>query len=343
MALKQNNLVVKKNVLNELRANNMTLQELRFFSIYLSRINPEDISTRIVRFSVSDFQKIMELQDRIKIDYLKQVTNSLLCKVVNIPNERGGYTGFQLFKECTVDMDNKKEWYIEIDAHDKALPLMFEFKEKYFSYKLWNALKLKSSNQLRMYEILKQYEKIGYRIMTIEYLKTQLGIDEKQYTRFNNFKQWVLEPCQKALEENTDIRFTYEPYGTKGKGGKVLELKFNILKNNCYQDQLTLDEFIEEQKELEINPEDEQQEQEISRYDSRINFMREACNNEFSKEEIIVLYNTAHKILSDSDFHDDLTLFHFFKDKYDELNMRNKKSNIKYRFNYLKKIFDAEV
>lgn len=342
MALKQNNLIVKKNVLNELRANNMTLQELRFFSIYLSRINPKDINTRIVRFPLEDFKLIMEL-GRLNIDYLKQVTNSLLCKVVNIPNERGGYIGFQLFKECTVDMNDKKEWYIEIDAHDKALPLMFEFKEKYFSYKLWNALKLKSSNQLRMYEILKQYEKIGYRIMTIEYLKTQLGIDEKQYTRFNNFKQWVLEPCQKALEENTDIRFTYEPYGTKGKGGKVLELKFNIFKNNCYQDQLTLDEFIEEQKELEINPEDEQQEQEISRYDSRINFMREACNNEFSKEEIIVLYNTAHKILSDSDFHDDLTLFHFFKDKYDELNMRNKKSNIKYRFNYLKKIFDAEV
>lgn len=341
MALKQNNLIVKKNVLNELRANNMTLQELRFFSIYLSRINPKDINTRIVRFPLEDFKLIMEL-GRLNIDYLKQVTNSLLCKVVNIPNERGGYIGFQLFKECTVDMNDKKEWYIEIDAHDKALPLMFEFKEKYFSYKLWNALKLKSSNQLRMYEILKQYEKIGYRIMTIEYLKMQLGIDEKQYTRFNNFKQWVLEPCQKALEENTDIRFTYEPYGTKGKGGKVLELKFNIFKNNYYQDQLTLDEFIEEQKELEVNPEDEQQEQEISRYDSRINFMQEACNNEFSKEEIIVLYNTAHKLLSDSDFHDDLTLFHFFKDKYDELNMRSKKSNIKYRFNYLKKIFDAE-
>lgn len=344
MKLKQNHLVIKKNVLNELRANNMTLQELRFFSIYLSRINPEDISTRIVRFSVSDFQRIMELQDRIKIDYLKQVTNSLLCKVVNVPNERGGYTGFQLFKECTVDMDNKKEWYIEIDAHDKALPLMFEFKEKYFSYKLWNALKLKSSNQLRMYEILKQYEKIGYRIITVDCLKMQLGISEKEYKRFNNLVYRVIEPCKRALEENTDIRFTYEPYGTKGKGGKVLELKFNIFKNNCYQDQLTLDEFIEEQKKIEIHPEDEKREStEKSRYDSRISFMQEACNNEFSKEEIIVLYNAAHKILPDSDFHDDLTLFHFFKDKYDELNMRSKKSNIKYRFNYLKKIFDAEI
>ena len=83
----------------------------------------------------------------------------------------GGYNGFQLFKDCTVDIDDKAEWYIEIDAHDKALPLMFEFKDKYFSYQLWNALRLKSPNQLRMYEILKQYEKIGIRILSIDELK----------------------------------------------------------------------------------------------------------------------------------------------------------------------------
>lgn len=341
MALKKNNLVVKKNILNELRANNMTLQELRFFSIYLSRINPNDIETRVVRFPLEDFRLIMEL-GRLNIEYLKNTTNSLLGKIINIPLESGGYEAFQVFKRCKVFLENEI-WYIEIDAHDQALPLMFDFKEKYFSYKLWNTLKLKSSNQIRMYEILKQYEKIGYRIMTVDYLKMQLGIGEKEYQRFNNLVYRVIEPCKKALEENTDIKFTYEPYGAKGKFGKILELKFNIFKNNCYQDQLTLDEFIEEQKKIEIHPEDEKREStEISRYDSRISFMQEACNNEFSKEEIIVLYNAAHKILPDSDFHDDLTLFHFFKDKYDELNMRSKKSNIKYRFNYLKKIFDSE-
>lgn len=52
-------IVEKRNVLNELRSNNMTLQELRFFSIYLSRINPWDVSTRVVRFPLSDFQRIL--------------------------------------------------------------------------------------------------------------------------------------------------------------------------------------------------------------------------------------------------------------------------------------------
>lgn len=131
----------------------MTLQELRFFSIYLSKINPKDISTRIVRFSLSDFQKIMEL-DKLRISYINHVTDSLLCKIVRIPlDKRGNYTAFQLFKKCTVNIDKTGERYVEIDGHDDALPLMFEFKSKFFTYQLWNALRLKSSNQLRMYEI----------------------------------------------------------------------------------------------------------------------------------------------------------------------------------------------
>ena len=50
-------IVQKRNVLNELRKNSMSLQELRFFSIYLSKINSRDISTRIVRFSLEDFKR----------------------------------------------------------------------------------------------------------------------------------------------------------------------------------------------------------------------------------------------------------------------------------------------
>ena len=43
--IQKNYLIKKRNVLNEIRANNMTMQELRFFSIYLSKINPQNINT----------------------------------------------------------------------------------------------------------------------------------------------------------------------------------------------------------------------------------------------------------------------------------------------------------
>lgn len=333
MSIKKEYIITKRNVLNEIRTNNMTLQELRFFSIYLSKINPKDISTRIVRFPLSDFQKIMEF-DKLKINYITHVTDSLLCKIVRVPlDEKGNYTAFQLFKKCTVNIDETGERYIEIDAHDDALPLMFEFKDKYFTYQLWNALRLKSSNQLRMYEILKQYEKIGERIISVEELKDLLGIKVNEYKRFGDFKTNVLQVCQLALQTNTDIKFSYEPTGKKGKGGKILFLKFTIQKNKDYVDKLSLNKFIEQQTIIDnLNTKK-------SKLEERLDFMSSACDNEFSNSQIQVLYNLAYEILPYSKFGDDLKLFHFFKDKYDQMIMRSEQTKIHNRFNYLQSLF----
>jgi len=88
--------IEKRNVLNELRSSNLTLQQLRLFSLYLAKINPRDISTREVKFKLDDYCRIMGL-GKPKIEYLQKSTNDLLSKVVNIPNENGkGYKAFQL-------------------------------------------------------------------------------------------------------------------------------------------------------------------------------------------------------------------------------------------------------
>jgi len=341
MAIKKNNMIEKRNVLNEIRCNNMHLQELRFFTIYLSRINARNPEkTRLVRFPVSDFLAIMEL-DNINISQLKRTTNSLLGKVINVPTESGGYRAFQLFKECAIEKDETKdEWYIEIDAHDRALPLMFDFKRDYFTYELWNALRLTSSNQLRMYEILKQYEKRGERILTLEELKNLLFIGENEYSRFDNFKSKVLESCQKALEENTDIYFEYELL--KKARGKVYAVKFSIFRNREYKDQLTLNEFINMRSDV-INEDEVSEVDEVEyQHIEKLEFLSGACNNEFSQAEMQVIYDILLKILS----FDELSgteAYDYLKRKYDELLSRAERINIDYRFGYLKKILEVAI
>lgn len=350
MKLKKNHVIQKRNVLNEIRANSMTIQELRFFSIYLSKIHkdkPEE--TRVVRFPMDDFQAIMEF-GRLNMKQLKSTANSLLCKIVNVPNERGGFTAFQLFKECTVDQDEHGEWYVEIDAHDKALPLMFEFKNKYFTYQLWNALRLRSSNQLRMYEILKQYQTVGYRILTIEDLKALLGIGKDEYSYYKDFRVRVLDACQQALREHTDIKFTYEPHGKKGKGGKILALKFIIEANKDFIDQLTLDMYIDEQKLTEtdaplnlndINSDDTADLLDaglITTKDDRLIFLRDAVNNEFTIEQINVLYDIIIRDMPSLIHGDGIELYHHFMAKFNYMKEKVSKGEVKFPFGYLKSI-----
>lgn len=241
IVLKETDLVEKRNLLNEMKTKHMTLQEVRFFSIYLSKINPRNKESRYVRFPLEDFRNIMEL-GRLNVSSLQETTDRILSKIINIRSGNGGYTGFQLFSRCKVDKDDAGEWFIEINAHDEALPLMFDFKKEYFTYELWNALKLGSPNQIRMYELLKQYEKLGERTISLQDLRDFIGIREDQYPRFGDFKTWVLKKAQQALKEFTDISFEYELIK---KGAKVFAIKFLIFKNDDYTDQICLAEFIQ--------------------------------------------------------------------------------------------------
>ena len=328
--------VEKRNVLNELRSNNMTLQELRFFSIYLSKINPWDKSTRFVRFPLDDFRRIMGLGSGENIAHFRYTIRHILQQVVEVPNERGsGYTAFQLFKRAKVEKNENDEWYVEFDAHDDALPLMFDFKNRYFKYELWNALRLKSPNQVRMYEILKQYEGLHKRELTVTELRELLGIGKNEYTDrtgWSNFKKKVLDSCQQALKETTDICYTYER-GKVGKGGKWLSIIFHIEKNEDYVDQLTLDEFIAQQPAPDPLPlgtmgedgefvgqttffddyddyDEDEDEKWVKLYGSeKAAELAEACKYEFSKAEMDVILGLMRDIyipkdeLTDSSHH----------------------------------------
>ena len=237
-------IIEKRNVLNEIRASNLTLQELRFFSIYLSKINPRDENTRSVKFPFADFKKIMDF-GKLNIQQLKNSADSILGKKVFIPLESGGFEGIVLFDKCKVDKNSNGEWFVEISASNAAMPLMFDFKERYFRYELWNALRLKSPNQIRMYEILKQYENLGKREISVKDLRELLGISDTEYssrTGWSDFKKGVLDSCQKALKEITDISYTYER-GKTGTGGKWLTIIFHISKNVPVNTQMTLFEY----------------------------------------------------------------------------------------------------
>ena len=337
--------VSKRNVLNELRSNNMTLQELRFFSIYLSKINPQDIDTRVVRFPLDDFQKIMNL-GKLNITQLKSNIDSLLTKVVHVPNENGGFSAFQLFKRCRVNKDELDSWFVEIDAHDDALPLMFDFKEKYFKYELWNALRLKSSNQIRMYEIMKQYEFIGHHEWSVQELRELLYIGENEYsgrTGWSDFRKNILDACQAALKESTDICYTYER-GKTGKGGKWLTIIFHIEKNNDYIDQLTLADFIDMQPSSQLIEDDMIEgratffEEEIEYGSELANFLgRNALDNEFTPEQVRVIQDFVIQAVPASDYLE--------RNNYliRMVHKMNAQPNIKNRYAYLCKMLEQDL
>ena len=341
--LSEANWIVKSNTLNEIRDNKMTPSQLRFFSIYLSKINPQNNETRLVTFPLSEYARIMGFK-QINITRLHDTAEQLLGLTATFTqyDKSGRFAGMticQLFKLFKLFKDeNNEEWFVSIDCHDEVLSYMFDFKKYYFKYQLWNALRLGTVNQLRMYEILKQYETAGAREIKLTDLRSFLGIGEDEYPRWDRFKDRVLDSCQQALSENTDIKFTYEPI-KKGRGGKITAIKFIIEKNDNYIDQLTLDEFIETQSVPEVDGELQEMEFE----NKRLEFLAEACNNEFTEEEMQVIYDLIKIIEPNSK---GTSQYDYLLKKYNELKYRVSRTDLdplRSRYAYLKKLIESDT
>lgn len=103
-------------------------------------------------------------------------------------------------------------------------PFLLELSSKFTSYKLANVVKLKSTYAIRIYELLKQYEDLKERTISLENLRYYLDAMDV-YPNYANFKQRVLKPSQKELEQKTDISFEFEEIKI---GRKVHKIRFII-------------------------------------------------------------------------------------------------------------------
>lgn len=332
--------VTKSNALNELRANNMTLQELRLLAVYLSKINPFDKDTAEVRFPIKEFHAIMEVEMKwLRPSYYKDVAKRMLHKVIEIPSKYG-FEAFTLFKRVKYEQnEDTGEHYFEMSASEYAMPLIFELRGNFFRYKLWNALRLGGKNQLRMYEVLKQHEYRGYCVIPVQELRAQLGIEEHEYPVYANFRRMVLEPCKKAISESTDITYTFE-VNKRGAKGKVLELKFTICVKKDFMDQLALDNYVEAGDIIDTDqdpvnqlaywdtPEDELDEDELTPRQKKLLFLRDAVGGEFTEKQMITLLDLILDKVKDI-AGDDMKCFHYLRERYNHAKLTEERGDIR--------------
>ena len=230
--------VKKSNILNELRNANASLIEYRLFCVYLAHI-PMNSDDNVVKFSLADYAKIAGL-DRPRYLDLKAQAENIVGMTATIENGEGGFSVYSLFSEFKLFKEDE-QWMVSLECNAKIAPKIREQRGRFLRYKLYNTIYLKSYNQQRIYELLKQYERIGARAIDLADLRAYLSIGDNEYPVWGDFSQKVLKVAQKALRENTDIYFEYAPIKKKGK---VVAVRFDIYKNHSFIDQLRIDDFL---------------------------------------------------------------------------------------------------
>jgi len=223
--INKNQVATRSNILIEAR-HKLNLQEQRFFLWVISCIQPDDKEFEEYVFNVSTFSELIDSPDTNSYKSLKEVTKSIIGKVVEVPREDGkGIIQVGLISSADY---NYGEGTVSVTVHQKLKPYLLDLKEKFTSIQLKNIMPLRSIYSQKIYELLKSRQGLGQRKFSVEELRDKVGLDKGVLSRWDNFETRVLKTSEKEINEKTDILIKYEKIKT---GRKYTAVNFTIKSN----------------------------------------------------------------------------------------------------------------
>ena len=222
IAIQHNNLVQAKY--------SMTLQQKRVMIWLVSQIKPTDEDFKEHILSVKELIEVCQLSGESAYKQLKDITFSLIEKgirIIDITNPKE-------------DIETQISWLssakyrygrVTLTFSPELKPYLLLLKEKFTSVNMIDMMQFKSVHAIRIYELLKQYENIGERILDIEEIKECCGVKDK-LKKYDHFEKYLLLIAQREINEKSDIHIEFErikPFR------KIEGIKFIITKNKGYE------------------------------------------------------------------------------------------------------------
>jgi hypothetical protein len=220
-------IVTQSNQLVEARYN-LPLAEQRLILTMIARIQPDDEDFKPYRISIRELAEFMGIDKNSAYRECKKITKSLLSRVLEIA-EPG-----QLVQTGWVSSAQYIEGsgMVSLCFDPLLKPYLLKLKGNFTSLKLEMILSFKSQYTMRVYSLLKRYERFKMREIPLDQLREILGLQKNQYSLYGNFKTDLLKPIQKELIEKADLYFEFEEIKY---GRRVGALRFKIFSQQNLQ------------------------------------------------------------------------------------------------------------
>ena len=231
-------LVKKANKLVESRYK-FDIWETRVFLSVLAQINRGDEDFHVYRIWYKDVIKAFGLRSAQSYEFLREAAKGLMRKVFYVTNFDNGHrreTEYHIIRSVNYLAEGEKssdnQEYIDLTIDPEMKPLLLQLGNNYkggkgedfTAYDLQNVVKL-GAYHVRIYELLKQYQRIGHRKLDVDEVKRMLEITT-EYPLFGNFFQKVIKPSVKAINKHTDLNITKLEKIKRGR--KVVALYFEF-------------------------------------------------------------------------------------------------------------------
>lgn len=195
----------------------LTATEHKLIRYAASKIKkPEDFPH--VTFTVQEFLEVSGVKGNSYYERFEKIADELSRKRIKIKHE--DTTGYFPYLQAII----YKDGVVHLTFNNYIKPMLLQLKKEYTTYDYRYIGDMRSSYTIRIFELLRQYVKIGHRRIKVDTLRKMLGLGNK-YKQYGQFKLRVLKQAQKELDEKEGLTFTFNEIKT---GRKVTELAFHI-------------------------------------------------------------------------------------------------------------------
>lgn len=207
----------------------LTLQEKKLILWLTSQIQSDDKDFKKHTLTVRDFMDLMGLTGNSNYKELQKITLGLMKKVLVIKEpEKKVITQVSWLNSARYE---EGEGFIRLSFAPEMHPFLLNLKKTFTVISIADLMQFKSIHAIRIYELLKQYQDIGERTLTIEEIKECCGVIGR-LKQYGEFKQKLLLIAQREINEKSDIRFEFVP---RKHVRKIVDIKFIISKNKDYE------------------------------------------------------------------------------------------------------------
>jgi len=226
--IKNKDLVVHHNYLNESKFIDFTELELNLFITILYKMRKEKESE--VVFKSEDIKNLTNAKDRSYKEFER-----IICSLQDKTFYLKTLDGYERIKPFPTLIFNNEKKEITVDINKRMVPVFKELKEQFTQYSIKEFVSLENKYGKRLYQLLKQYEGIGKRNFKLESFRELLDCTSKSYDKMSNLDKKVLMRARDDINENTSLSVDYIKLK---KGRKVESVEFTIKKDTLSDTQV---------------------------------------------------------------------------------------------------------
>jgi len=238
---KDNKILVLHNSVIEARYK-MSLDEIKLFIALVSLIQKDDTELKEYEIKSEKLNNIFNVLNKDGIyEITQRVADNLMKRIIFIEDKEQKYWAkYSIFSKMEY-----KDGILHVKFNSEISPYLLKLRDNFTSFKLAEFKPFTSKYSIRIYELLKQYKKIGERTFDIEDLKQRFGIEKGEFKKIIDFKRFVINKAQSELE-TTPMAFDYQMIKT---GRKFTRIKFILkYKQEKSIDETDNDETLEQEK-----------------------------------------------------------------------------------------------